>query len=100
MQKQIQSLISAMEHLDPKRFPGNPAALEELNQRLLAGIDTLELRLRRSLDDQRPGQIRTADPGTIPAGYEDAVAEYYRRLSGTAATTGTTSTTPTRRGSK
>jgi hypothetical protein len=88
-----------MEHLDPKRFPGNPAAIEELNQRLLAGIDTLELRLRRSLDDQRPGQIRTADPGTIPAGYEDAVAEYYRRLSGTAASA-STATTPARRGGK
>src|SRR5262249_27254991 len=46
-QKQIQELISAMEHLDLKRFPGNPQMVEELHQRLLSGVDTLELRLRR-----------------------------------------------------
>jgi hypothetical protein len=94
-----------MEHLDLRRFPGNPAAIEELNQRLLTGIDTLELRLRRDLDDKRPGQIRGTDPASIPAGYEDAVAEYYRRLSGTAAgsatssSTTSTSTPASRRGS-
>ena len=26
------------------------------------------------------GQVRTATPPNVPAGYEDAVAEYYRRL--------------------
>jgi hypothetical protein len=92
MQRQIQALITAMEHLDPRRFPGNPAMVEELHQRLLSGLDTLELRLRRDLDEKRPGQIRGTDPTAIPAGYEDAVADYFRRLS--------TTTTPSRRGSK
>src|SRR5262249_29228379 len=66
MQRQIQSLIAAMEHLDLRRFPGRPEAIEELQQRVLTGIDTLELRLRRSLDDKNPSQIRGTDPATIP----------------------------------
>jgi len=84
MQRQIQELITAMEHLDLRRFPGNPAMVEELHQRLLSGVDTLELQLRRSLDDKRPGQIRSADSLAVPPGYKDAVADYFRRLSTTA----------------
>jgi len=81
MQRQIQELISEMEHLDLRRFPGNPAMVEELHQRLLSGVDTLELQLRRSLDDKNPNQARSADSLTVPSGYKDAVAEYFRRLS-------------------
>ena len=84
-QRQIQELITAMEHLDLKRFPGNPAMVEELHQRLLSGVTTLELELRRNLDDKQPGQVRSADPAAVPPGYQDAVAEYFRRLSATGA---------------
>jgi hypothetical protein len=82
MQRQIQELISEMEHLDLRRFPGNPAMVEELHQRLLSGLDTLELQLRRDQDNKRTGQIRSTDPNAVPPGYEDAVADYFRRLSG------------------
>ena len=81
MQRQVQELITAMEHLDLRRFPGNPAMVEELHQRLLSGVDALELQLRRNLDDKRPGQIRSADSLVVPPGYKDAVADYFRRLS-------------------
>src|SRR5205807_8777951 len=81
LQRQIQELITAMEHLDLRRFPGIPAMVEELYQRLLGGVDTLELQLRRNLDDKRPGQTRSADPLAVPPGYKDAVADYFRRLS-------------------
>jgi len=81
MQRQIQELITAMEHLDLRRFPGNPAMVEELHQRLLSGVDTLELQLRGNRDEKQTGQIRTADSLTVPAGYKDAVADYFRRLS-------------------
>jgi hypothetical protein len=83
MQRQVQDLITAMEHLDLRRFPGNPAMVEELHQRLLSGVDTLELQLRRNMDDKRPGQIRSSDSLTVPPGYKDAVADYFRRLSAT-----------------
>jgi hypothetical protein len=85
VQRQIQELITAMEHLDLRRFPGNPVMVEELHQRLLSGVDTLELRLRRDGDDKKPGQIRSTDPTTVPPGYKDAVADYFRRLSATTA---------------
>jgi hypothetical protein len=81
MERQIQELIAAMEHLDLRRFPGNPAMVEELHQRLLSGIDTLELQLRRDLNDARPGQTRNPDSLAVPPGYKDAVADYFRRLS-------------------
>jgi len=48
-------------------------------------LDTLELQLRHDLDDKRPGQIRSTDQMAVPPGYKDAVADYYRRLSGTTA---------------
>jgi hypothetical protein len=81
IQRQIQELITAMEHLDLRRFPGNPAMIAELHQRLLSGVTTLELQLRRNLGDKQDAQIRSVDPSAIPPGYKDAVADYFRRLS-------------------
>jgi hypothetical protein len=81
MTREIQDLIHQMEHLDPSRFPGNPALVEQLHTQVLATVDKLELQLRRQLDDKQSGQVRSGDTRPVPAGYEDSVAEYYRRLS-------------------
>jgi hypothetical protein len=70
-----------MERLDPSRFPGNPALVEQLHSQVLADVDKLELQLRRQLDDKDAGQVRSGDTKTVPQGYEESVAEYYRRLS-------------------
>jgi hypothetical protein len=80
--QQLQSLIDQMRNLDPKRFPRNPALVEQMHQQLVAGVDALELQLRRQLDENRDGAIRDTDPAKVPAGYRDSVAEYYRKLSG------------------
>jgi hypothetical protein len=77
--KEVQDLVREMQRLDPKRFPGNPAMVEQLHTEVLAGVDRLELQLRH--DSDGPGEVRTTKESTIPAGYEEAVAEYYRRLS-------------------
>ncbi len=69
-----------MQRLDPKRFPGNPALLEQIHNQVLTEVNNLELQVQRKLGDQS-GQIRSADPISVPTGYEDAVAEYFRRLS-------------------
>jgi hypothetical protein len=37
----ISELLREMQQLDPKRFPGNPAMVEELHQRVLATVDQL-----------------------------------------------------------
>jgi len=78
--KEIQDLVKEMQKLDPSRFPGNPAMVEELHAQVLHDVDKLELRLRRSGDEVQPGQVRTSKTPAVPAGYQDAVAEYYRRL--------------------
>ena len=80
--QQLQSLIEQMRHLDPKRFPGNPTLVEQMHQQLVSTLDALELQLRRQLEENRGGTIRNADPNKVPAGYQNSVAEYYRKLSG------------------
>lgn len=77
----LQELIREMQRLDPSRFPGNPAMLEELHDQVLTSVDKLELRLRRQEDDNDAGQIRSGDSLPVPAGYQDSVADYFRRLS-------------------
>jgi hypothetical protein len=79
---QLQALIEQMRNLDPSRFPGNPALVEQMHQQLVSGVDALELQLRRQLEENRGGTIRNPDPTKVPAGYQDSVAEYYRKLSG------------------
>jgi hypothetical protein len=78
--REIQDLVKEMQQLDPSRFPGNPAMVEQLHTQVLNDVDKLELQLRRNADDQQPGQVRTSKTPTVPPGYQDAVAEYYRRL--------------------
>ena len=77
----IKDLQRALDHLDPRRFPGNPAMLQELHAQVLASMDKLELQLRRAMDDKQSGQVRTGDSQRVPDGYQDSVADYFRRLS-------------------
>ncbi len=81
-QRELQTLIDQMRNLDPRRFPGNPALVEQMHQQLASEVDALELQLRRQLDEKQGGTIRNTDPTKVPPGYRDAVAEYYRKLSG------------------
>jgi hypothetical protein len=78
--REIQDLVKEMHQLDPNRFPGNPAMVEQLHTQVLNDVDKLELQIRRSADDTQAGQVRTSKAPTVPTGYQDAVAEYYRRL--------------------
>jgi hypothetical protein len=79
-QKQIDQLQQEMQKLDPSRFPGNPQMVEALHAKVLSDVDKLELQLRRDPNQPQSGQVHTASPPSVPPGYEDAVAEYYRRL--------------------
>jgi hypothetical protein len=82
-QRQVQELIREMQRLDPSRFPGNPAMVEELYNRVLGDVDKLELQLQSASDSKQSGQVRNAESQPVPPGYEDAVADYFRRLSKT-----------------
>jgi hypothetical protein len=76
--KDIADLTRQMQHLDPSRFPGNPEMVEQMHREVLSSVDRIELELERS---GASSDARTGKPYTIPAGYQDSVAEYYRRLS-------------------
>jgi hypothetical protein len=79
--REIQDLVKEMQQLDPSRFPGNPEMVEQLHAQVLNDVDKLELEIRRNTDDPQVGQVRTSKAATVPLGYQDAVAEYYRQLS-------------------
>jgi hypothetical protein len=67
-----------VQNLDPSRFPGNPALVEQMHNEVLSAVDKLELELQHAdaISDARIGK-----PYPVPAGYQESVAEYYRRLS-------------------
>jgi hypothetical protein len=79
--RQVDDLIRSMQNLDPRRFPGNHAMVEELYARVLSGVDRLELQLGHEHDTAHPQEVRSDSPPPVPAGYEAAVGEYFRRLS-------------------
>ncbi len=81
--REVQDLIREMQRLDPSRFPGNPAMIEELHNRVMADVDKLALELRRASEGKQSGQVHGTDSQPVPVGYEDAVADYFRRLSKT-----------------
>jgi hypothetical protein len=80
-QAQLQSLIDEMRNLDLRRFTANPTLMDKERQQLVSRVDALELQLRQQLDETHGGTIRNTDPNRVPPGYEDSVAEYYRKLS-------------------
>jgi hypothetical protein len=77
-EKQVADLTKQMQQLDPSRFPGNPAMVEQMHREVLSSVDKIELQLQR---DDASTEARTGKPDAVPAGYQESVAEYYRRLS-------------------
>jgi hypothetical protein len=78
--KEMQDLMRQLQTLDPRRFAADPARLAALEQQILAEVEQAELILRRNLDTAT-GNVRTNPEDSVPPGYSDAVAEYFRRLS-------------------
>jgi hypothetical protein len=76
--KKVEELARQMRQLDPSRFPGNPALVEQMHSEVLSSVDRLELQLQH---DGVSTEARAGKPNEIPAGYQDSVAEYFRRLS-------------------
>jgi hypothetical protein len=76
--KEVAELARQMQQLDPSRFPGNPAIVQQMHQEVLSSVARLELELEHN---GASTEVRTGKPYTVPAGYQESVAEYYRRLS-------------------
>jgi hypothetical protein len=76
--KDVADLARQMQHLDPSRFPGNPEMVEQMHREVLNSVNRLELELER---EGIASDARTGKPYAVPPGYQDSVAEYYKRLS-------------------
>ncbi|HTV79529.1 MAG TPA: hypothetical protein VMF03_14840 [Steroidobacteraceae bacterium] len=79
--RQVDDLIRSMQQLDPRRFPGNPEVADRLFAEVRSGVDRLELQLGQDPADDNRNVVRNAESSPVPEGYQEAVAEYYRRLS-------------------
>ncbi len=79
--RQVDELIRSMQQLDPRRFPGNPEVVDQLFAEVRSGVDRLELQLGHDPAADNRSVVRNAEALPVPEGYQDAVAEYYRRLS-------------------
>jgi len=80
--KDLRDQIRELYRLDPNLGLGNnPELLNRIEGQMLAGVEQIELQLRRMLDDQSGGTVRSGSSEPVPPGYADAVAEYFRKLS-------------------
>lgn len=78
-QAELERLLGEMQHMDPARAGGALLA-GRIENELLPQLEQLELRLRQEAAGSS-GQPRMAGPRKAPPGYEEAVADYFRRLS-------------------
>ena len=60
---------------------GNPELIEAEFQQLVNLADQLELRLAENAGDAQRAAVRSQAPTQVAPGFEESVAEYYRRLS-------------------
>jgi hypothetical protein len=60
---------------------GNPALIEAEFQQLVNLADQLELKLAEDSGGKERAAVRAQAPTEVPPGFEESVAEYYRRLS-------------------
>ncbi len=59
----------------------SPELDQRISREILPRLEALEVRLRRQIDEQETGQVRSGGNERVAPGYTDAVAEYFRKLS-------------------
>ncbi len=67
--------------LNPNFLSNDAELSNRLNHEVLPEMERLELDLRRKLEEKNSDQVRSAGAETVPPGYSDAVADYFRKLS-------------------
>lgn len=61
---------------------GSDAELSSrISHEVLPEVERFELEIRRKLDEKNGDHVRSAGTETVPPGYSDAVADYFRKLS-------------------
>jgi len=80
MARDIQGLMRDLREINPFGG-GNDPLLAERIQAALAGVEQVEMELRRKVEETNGGgSVRSPGGEKVPAGYADKVAEYYRKL--------------------
>ena len=79
--REIDRVLQEVRDIDPRKFKDNPELMERIRNQILPSIEHLELALRKQVDESAKGQVRTPASEKVPAGYGEAVAEYFRKLS-------------------
>ena len=79
--RDIQSLLRDLQNFDPRHFTDDPLLSQRI-QAALAGAEQVEMELRRKVDAANGGgSVRSPGNERVPQGYQDAVADYFRKLS-------------------
>ena len=76
--------IGDLEHEISRLQVGDISSQElqnRLNHEILPNLESLEVQLRREAEKSDGDQVRSGTTDRVPAGYTDAVAEYFRKLS-------------------
>jgi hypothetical protein len=78
----VADIMREIQKYDPARIDKDPLLAERIRSSVLPAVQQLELQLRRKLESGSD-DVRTTNAHRVPAGYGDAVAEYFRKLSQT-----------------
>ena len=82
MVKDLESLIRDMQRLNPNTYANDPLLAARIQSTLMGGIEQVEMELRRKVEDANgTGSVRSPGGESVPQGYQDKVADYYRKLS-------------------
>jgi hypothetical protein len=73
-------VVNVMRSLQNLNYTDQAEFSSRLNRQVIPQLERLELELRRKLDE-KGDQVRSSGSDTVPAGFADSVAEYFRRLS-------------------
>ena len=79
--RDVTDLVREMGRIDPARFGDDPLLAARINSQIVAGLEQIELQLRRKVEEQEGGNVRSGASEPAPAGYSKSVAEYYKKLS-------------------
>ena len=79
--RDLQELVKEMQRLNPWSYANDPELSSRIQAAMLGDIQQVEMELRRKVDDANGGNIRSAGQETVPPGFDQAVADYFRKLS-------------------
>lgn len=80
MARDIQGLMRDLREINPFAGGSDPLLAERI-QAALAGVEQVEMELRRKVEEANGGgSVRSPGGEKVPPGYADKVAEYYRKL--------------------